>query len=167
ILFPGAGLLVCSAWCLGILNSHRKFFLSYSAPVIWNLAMIVTMLAYRRLDLSSLAVKLAWGTVVGSELQFGVQLPAVLRLLRKLRLHLDTRNLHVREVIRNFAPVSFSRGVVQISAYVDQALATLLGTGPMAAMTTAQSLYTLPVSLFGMAVSAAELPAMSSALGNE
>ena len=40
ILFPGAGLLVCSAWCLGILNSHRKFFLSYTAPVVWNLAMI-------------------------------------------------------------------------------------------------------------------------------
>src|SRR5580692_9070953 len=27
IFFPGAGLLVMSAWCLGILNSHRKFFL--------------------------------------------------------------------------------------------------------------------------------------------
>src|SRR5262249_49370187 len=30
-----------------------------------------------------------------------------------------------------------------------------------------QTLYTLPVSLFGMAVSAAELPAMSSATGDE
>jgi len=40
ILFPGAGLLVLSAWCLGILNSHRKFFVSYTAPVIWNVAMI-------------------------------------------------------------------------------------------------------------------------------
>jgi putative peptidoglycan lipid II flippase len=28
ILFPGAGLLVLSAWCLGILNSHHRFFLS-------------------------------------------------------------------------------------------------------------------------------------------
>jgi putative peptidoglycan lipid II flippase len=27
ILFPGAGLLVLSAWCLGILNSHRRGFL--------------------------------------------------------------------------------------------------------------------------------------------
>jgi putative peptidoglycan lipid II flippase len=167
ILFPSAGLLVCSAWCLGILNSHRKFFLSYAAPVIWNAAMIGTMLAYRHLKLEALAVNLAWGTVAGSALQFGVQLPTVLRLVRRLRLHLDTQSAQVREVIRNFAPVSISRGVVQISAYVDQALATLLGTGAMAAMTTAQSLYTLPVSLFGMAVSAAELPAMSSALGSE
>ncbi len=28
ILFPGAGLLALSAWCLGVLNSHRRFFLS-------------------------------------------------------------------------------------------------------------------------------------------
>lgn len=26
IFFPGVGLLVFSAWCLGVLNSHRKFF---------------------------------------------------------------------------------------------------------------------------------------------
>src|SRR5690348_844937 len=31
ILFPGVGLLVLSAWCLGILNSHRRFFLSYAS----------------------------------------------------------------------------------------------------------------------------------------
>src|SRR6185312_6370873 len=44
ILFPGAGLLVFSAWCLGILNSHRKFLLSYTAPVIWNFAIIGSFL---------------------------------------------------------------------------------------------------------------------------
>jgi putative peptidoglycan lipid II flippase len=166
ILFPGAGLLVCSAWCLGILNSHRKFFLSYTAPVIWNAAMIATLIVFRRAGASGLAIRLAWGTVLGSALQFGVQLPEVLRLVRNLRLVWDTKSQQVREVIRNFAPVSVSRGVVQISAYVDLALASLLGEGAVAAMTNAQSIYMLPVSLFGMAVSAAELPAMSSTLGD-
>ncbi|HEY1744734.1 MAG TPA: lipid II flippase MurJ, partial [Granulicella sp.] len=46
-------------------------------------------------------------------------------------------------------------------------LATFLGTGAVAALGYAQTLYTLPVSLFGMAVSAAELPAMSSTLGTQ
>ena len=55
-----------------------------------------------------------------------------------------------------------SRGVVQISAYIDAMLASLLPVGAVAALFNAQVLYTLPVSLFGMAVSAAELPAMSS-----
>lgn len=166
ILFPGAGLLVLSAWCLGILNSHRKFFLSYTAPVLWNLAMIVTLLAFRSERESSLAVTLAWGSVVGSALQFGIQLPVVLRLARHVRVRLETRRPQVREVVRNFVPVFMSRGVVQISAFVDGWLATWLGTGAVAGLTNAQTLYTLPVSLFGMSVSAAELPAMSSALGD-
>jgi putative peptidoglycan lipid II flippase len=55
--------------------------------------------------------------------------------------------------------------VVQISAYVDTFLASLLPTGALSALVYAQTLYTLPVSLFGMSVSAAELPAFSSALG--
>ena len=167
ILFVGAGLLVMSAWCLGILNSHRRFFVSYTAPVAWNLVMIGTLVAFgRRMDLSSLAVAVAWGSVAGSALQFAVQLPAVLRLVRFLRVRLDAASAHVREVVRTFIPVFISRGVVQISAYVDIWLASWLPTGAVTGLTNAQLLYTLPVSLFGMSVSAAELPAMSSALGN-
>jgi putative peptidoglycan lipid II flippase len=165
ILFPGAGLLVISAWCLGILNSHRKFFLSYTAPVIWNVVMIGALVAYRHASQSSLAVTLAWSSVAGSALQFGVQLPMVLRLARHLRFRLETHAPQVREVVRNFGPVFVSRGVVQISAYVDSLLASLLGAGAVAGLTNAQTLNLLPVSLFGMSVSAAELPAMSSALG--
>jgi putative peptidoglycan lipid II flippase len=166
ILFPGAGLLVFSAWCLGILNSHRRFFLSYLSPVIWNAAMIGTLIAFGSRDLNHLAVDLAWGSVIGSALQFGVQLPVVLRLARKLRLHWDTDTKHVREVLRNFVPVFFSRGAVQISSYVDSVIASLAGEGAAMALSNAQSIATLPISLFGMAISVAELPAMSSALGD-
>src|SRR5256885_14036331 len=42
VLFPGTALLVLSAWCLGVLNSHRRFFLSYASPVLWNGALIAT-----------------------------------------------------------------------------------------------------------------------------
>jgi len=45
-------------------------------------------------------------------------------------------------------------------------IASLLPTGAVAALSYAQTLYLLPVSLFGMSVSAAELPALSSALGS-
>jgi putative peptidoglycan lipid II flippase len=168
ILFPGVGLLVMSAWCLGILNSHRRFLLSYTAPVIWNAAMITTLLAFGgRADLDRLAILLAWGSVIGSALQFGVQVPWVLVLVKRLRPSLDTASQNVRVVMRNFVPVFISRGVVQVSAYVDSLLASLLPTGAVAGLTNAQMLYTLPVSLFGMSVSAAELPAMSRAMGDE
>ena len=165
ILFPGAGLLVLSAWCLGILNSHHRFLLSYTAPVLWNVAMIATLIAWgARTPLPDLAVMLAWGSVAGSALQFAVQLPVIARLVPDLRLRLEMSE-RVRTTVRNFVPVFVSRGVVQISAYIDALLASLLPTGAVTGLANAQLLYTLPVSLFGMSVSAAELPAMSGAVG--
>ncbi|HXJ18257.1 MAG TPA: murein biosynthesis integral membrane protein MurJ, partial [Candidatus Polarisedimenticolia bacterium] len=167
ILFPGAGLLVFSAWCLGVLNSHRKFFLSYAAPVLWNIAMIGTMLGWGgRYSQYPLAQILAWGSVAGSGLQVLIQLPVVLRLLHGLRVSLQHRSEHVQTVVRNFFPVFIGRGVVQVSAYVDRLLASLLPTGAVAALGYAQILFTLPVSLFGMSVSAAELPHMSGTIGS-
>src|SRR3954470_2469072 len=67
VLFPGAGLLVLSAWCLGVLNSHHRFLLSYAAPVMWNAAMIATLVMFGgSSSLPQLATLLAWGSVVGS-----------------------------------------------------------------------------------------------------
>jgi putative peptidoglycan lipid II flippase len=168
ILFPGAALLVMSAWCLGILNSHRKFFLSYSAPVIWNVAIITAML-WRggRVGEARLAIVISIASVIGSGLQFAVQVPTVMGFLRPLHLKLTLRSEHVQTVVRNFFPVFLSRGVVQISAYLDSLLASFLPTGAVSALAYAQTLNSLPVSLFGMAISAAELPAMSSALGTQ
>jgi putative peptidoglycan lipid II flippase len=168
IFFPGIGLLVLSAWCLGILNSHRKFFLSYVSPVAWNAAQIVVLLIYGgRTGLPRLAEYTAWASVLGTALQFLVQLPMVLRLAPAIRLFFSSLSEHVRTVIRNFGPVFVSRGVVQLSATVDTILASFLPTSAVAGLSAAQTIYLLPVSLFGMSVSVAELPAMSSALGNE
>jgi len=166
VQFPGAGLLVLSAWCLGVLNSHHRFLLSYTAGVMWNAAMIATLVLFgAHTPLPRLAEILAWGSVAGSGLQFAVQVPMVLRVAPDLRFALDTASAEVRTVVRNFIPVFVSRGVVQVSAYIDQLLASLLPTGAVAGITNAQLLYMLPVSLFGMSVSAAELPAMSGAVG--
>jgi len=166
IFFPGAGLLVFAAWCLGILNSHRRFFVSYTAPVVWNFTLIGALIAFGSgTALPRLAVILAWASVVGSALQFSVQLPFVIKLTRGIHANTGWRTASSKAVFRNFVPAFVSRGVVQISAYIDAFIASWLPDGSVATLTYAQVLYTLPVSLFGMAVSAAELPAMSSAVG--
>ncbi|MEP7361510.1 MAG: murein biosynthesis integral membrane protein MurJ [Chloroflexota bacterium] len=162
VLFPATGMLAISAWCLGILNSHHKFLLSYASGVMWNIAMIATLTIFGAgTTLPRLAVILAWGSVVGAALQFLVQLPVVWRVAPDLRLAFDTTSAHVRTIGRNFLPVAMSRGVNQVSSYVDSVIASWLSTGAVTGLQNAATLYTLPVSLFGMSVSAAELPAMS------
>ncbi len=81
IITPGVGFLVLSAWCLGILNSHRRFFLSYVAPVVWNAAIIAAIVATYLVTAEevALAIALGWGALVGSVLQFLVQLGPVVR----------------------------------------------------------------------------------------
>ena len=163
IMFPGIGVLVLSAWCLAILNSHRRFFLSYVAPVLWNVAQIVVVaiVAIGGSTELSIANALAWGVVIGGLAQFLVQVPSVLKLVPGLRLSLDRHRRSVQDSMRRLGPVVFGRGVVQISGYVELLLASLLVTGAVAAKTSAQFLYLLPVSLFGMSIAAAELPALS------
>ncbi|HUM10857.1 MAG TPA: murein biosynthesis integral membrane protein MurJ [Myxococcaceae bacterium] len=170
ILFPSTGLLVLSAWCLGVLNSHRKFFLSYAAPVVWNLAQIaVLVVAGPRVDEDRLTTLLAWGVVAGSGLQSLVQLPVVWPLLGRFRPSLDTTSAAMRAVLRGFVPILVARGVVQVSALVDTYYASLISPQTVAVLGYTQLLALLPVSLFGMSVSAAELPelARETALGAE
>ncbi len=162
ILFPGTGLLVMAAWCLGILNSHGRFFRSYVAPVAWNAAIIVALLCCHGENASTAAMSAAWGAVIGSVLQIAVQWPAVRSVTGRLHFRFARRDSSLGLVIRNFIPALMSRGVIQISAYVDTVIATLLPIGAVIAITNAQTLYILPVSLFGIAIAASELPALSA-----
>lgn len=161
VIFPGTGVLVLSAWCLGILNSHKKFFLSYAAPVVWNGCIIAALLLGRDEAQDTLATWAAWGTVAGSVAQFAVQVPNVLALLGGFSPRPATTG-PVREVLANFLPAVLARGVVQVSAWVDTAYASLISERAVAALAYAQTISLLPVSLFGMAISAAELPELAA-----
>lgn len=168
IIFPGLGLLVLSAWCLGILNAHRHFLLSYASPVLWNAAIITGLvLGGQREILAQTVLWAAAASVLGAALQFGVQVPRVLSLQREMRLSAGPARPEVQTVLRNFGPAVATRGVVQVSAYVDTMIASLLGAGALATLSYAQVISLLPVSLFGMSIAAAELPEMSAALGED
>ena len=159
----GTGFAVLSAWCLGVLNSHRRFFVAYAAPVLWNAVQVGALIVAWILafDLDGVARALAWGVAGGGLAQLLVQLPLTLRLARGLQLRWMRGHAGLREIRRRFGPAVLGRGVVQVSAYVDLMLASLLATGAMAALYRGQILYMLPVSLFAMSVAAAELPEMS------
>jgi putative peptidoglycan lipid II flippase len=182
IIFPMTGILVLSAWALGVLNSHRRFLVSYLAPSLWNAAIIAALLfaafflgvpmpAVDGIGLdaglqSQLLLAACLGALVGGALQFAVQLPWVLKLLGGLRPSLSLQVEGVREALRAFSPLLAGRGAVQLSGYLDFFLASFLAAGAVAALGWAQTLYLLPISLFGMSVAAAELPELARQAGS-
>ncbi len=180
LAFPMTGMLVLSAWALGILNSHRRFLLPYLAPVAWNVAIIGALLvagslaginplaseggASERFEPGILTdvLRAAYlGGLAGGLLQFLVQLPLVARIIKGFRISWSTQVSGVRTALRAAGPAIAGRGVAQISAYVDLVLASFLKAGALGALGFVQVLYLLPVSLFGMSVAAAELPELS------
>jgi putative peptidoglycan lipid II flippase len=171
ILFPMTGLMVVSAWCLGILNTHRRFFLPYAAPALWNIAGIVALLAAgtwfanRSLPLDAqlhrLSLALAWGTVAGSLLQIAVQLPTCWRLLQGIPLRLSASSEGVRHVVAAWLPLLVGAGVAQLSGLIDTLLGSFTGAGGVSALGYAQLIQMLPISLFGVSVTAVSLPELS------
>ena len=170
IIFPMAGVLVLSAWSLGVLNSHRRFFLPYFAPVLWNVAIITALVlgssrwlggGARAADPSSLVIWACVGALIGGVLQFLIQMPLVLRLIRGFRLSASVGVPGVRSALDAFSPLVAARGAAQLSAYFDQFLASLLMAGAVGALRWGGILYMLPISLFGLSVAAAELPEMA------
>jgi putative peptidoglycan lipid II flippase len=172
ILFPMAGVLVLSVWALAVLNSNRKFFLPYFAPVLWNAAMIAALIVAghrlapgahvlgvdQQIHLFSIA---CWAAFAGGLLQFCVQLPGVMRVLKGFRFSFSTRVPGVRESLSAWWPAVAGRGVVQLAGYIDLFLASLLAQGAQSADRFAQTFYLLPIGLFGISVAASELPELS------
>ena len=163
IMAGGIGLIVLAAWCLGVLNAHRRFFLSYVAPVLWNVAIVAAVAAAGIAGAAEtgIAEAAAWGVLVGGALQFAVQVPAVMSLVPRLRVSLRLRLRGVHEVVRRFGPAVAGRGVVTLSSYVDVILASLLATGAIAYLDRAQVLYLMPISVFAISVAAADLPELA------
>lgn len=162
IMFPMSGLLVLSAWCLAVLNTHRRFFLSYSAPAMWNIAQIATLVVLGGSLLGTrLVVALAWGALAGALLQLVVQLPATFKLVGVPRWSLDLMNPEARKVIRAWIPIVVGTGVLQLSSVIDTQLGSLVGQGAVAMLGYAQLLAILPISLFGISVAASSLPELA------
>lgn len=161
ILFPMAGVMIVGAWALGVLNSHRRFFLPFVAPAAWNLSQIAGLLIGSRMGWTSLVHVLAWATLLGSGLQLAVQLPEIVRLLGRVRPHLERGWEPLHRVVSNALPVVASQGVFQISSLVDLILASFVAHGALAGIYYAQRLAYLPLALVGASVATASLPEMS------
>lgn len=167
VLFPMTGMMVLSGWCLGIQNSHRRFFWSYASAALWSLAQIALLLVGgpRADSAATLAVWLAWATLAGAVLQVVAQLPQVMQLTGPIRPSLDRAAEGLAQTLRNVVPVVTALGVVQISSFVDLQIASFLPEGAATNITYANTLALLPVSLFGVSVAAASLPEFSRESG--
>jgi hypothetical protein len=162
IMFPGIALLVVSAWCLGVLNSHRRFFLSYLAPVMWNLGILIVLIGLGATSILDPASRPPGGSCSAARCRSRSRCrPCGGCCVARCACRSTPAPPGVRQVLRSFWPIVFGRGVVQVAALLELVVASLLATGAVAVLAYAQTLYLMPIALFGMSIAAAELPTLS------
>lgn len=163
VIFQVAPLLIGNVFT-GILQSHNLFFIPAFAPVIYNIGIIIGIVA--------LAPTMGlWGPVtgvgIGAVLFVLIQIPLIWRVGYRHSLKFYTRLSGVREVGKLMGPRTFGLAISQIDTTVDLMLASLLGARMVTIFNFAQHLQHLPVGLFGTTVATAALPSLSQLSGRD
>lgn len=157
VVFQVAPLLIGNVFT-GILQSHNLFFIPASAPVLYNIGIIIGIVVFA-------PIWGLWGPVVGvgigALLFVFVQIPLIYRVGYKHSFTLHTKLSGVREVGKLIGPRTFGLAISQIDTTVDLMLASLLGARMVTIFNFAQHLQQLPVGLFGTTVAQAALPSLS------
>ncbi|HEX9269232.1 MAG TPA: murein biosynthesis integral membrane protein MurJ [Candidatus Limnocylindria bacterium] len=147
-----------SALFTGILNSYRQFLSGATAPLLYNLVIVLfAIFASPFLGIEALA----WGTVAGALFMWLVQVPEL--TFRRTRYHfaLELDHPGVREIARLTGPRTLALGAVQLVFIVDTYLAAKLPEGSLTALNYAFQLMQLPLGVFSIAISAAVFPTLS------
>jgi len=159
IIFQVTPLLIGNFFT-GVLQSYKLFLVPAIAPVIYNVGIIIGILAFSPMwGLYGAVI----GVGIGAVLFMIIQMPLLLRMGYRHSLTVDLHDKGVREVGRLIGPRTLGLAVSQIDLTVDLILASLLGARMVTIFSFAQHLQQLPVGLFGASVAQAALPTLSAA----
>src|SRR3989441_8678517 len=147
-----------SSLTTGILNSYRQFLSSATAPLVYNLVIILfTQFGYPFLGIHAVAI----GVVVGALIMWLVPLPELTFRRTRYSFSLHLSHSGVRDAIRLAGPRTLALGAVQIVFFVDTYLASGMAAGSLTALVYANQLLLLPLGVFSIAISAAVFPTLS------
>lgn len=148
---------VASYLFTAILESNQRFLASATAPLFYNIGIIITTIILAP-EVGLLAPVI--GVVVGASLHFLIQLPAVLQLGFKPIFVLDVKNPGVRQIARLALPRVIELSFYQIKRFADLFLASFV-VGGLTYFRFGDSLSSLPAGLFGLSIAKAALPKLS------
>ncbi len=165
IIFPFLILISISSIYSSILNSHNKFALSASLPIILNITLIIALIVavYTKSDF---LMFLAWSVIVAGLIQTAFLIIALARekiyFFFTLKIYTD----YTKRFIKLFSASFFSSGLLQINILIGTIIASF-ESGAISYLYYADRVYQLPLALIGIAIGIAMLPSISSKIKSD
>lgn len=164
VMFPFLLFVALAAVAMGVLNSHRRYFLPALAPMFFNLTAVLGGLVVLALGLEVRTAVLAWAAlvVVGGAAQLAVQVPALRAVGLQQAPRVDWRFADplLRQVVRRMGPVVLSLAATNIMLVITTAMASR-GEGWASSLNYAFRLVHLPIGIVGVALGTVVLAAGS------
>lgn len=146
-----------------VLESNQRFLAPAVAPLFYNLGIILsTIILAPKVGLLAPVL----GAVFGAFLHFMVQVPLALELGFRPVFILNFRDPGVRKIARLAAPRVIELSFFQFKKLADLFMASL-AAGGLTYFRFAESLFALPVGLFGLSIAKASLPQLSRQASSE
>ena len=160
VMFPYLALVGLSAFAMGALNAHGRFFAPAMAPAMQNVGMILCVLALAR-RLEPPILSLAIGVVLGGVAQLVVQVADLRRTGCLVAPSGEITHNAVGQVGRLLLPSVVGLAAVQVNLFVITLLASLLAPGSISFLYYADRVMEFPLGVFGIALASAALPTMA------
>jgi putative peptidoglycan lipid II flippase len=170
IMFPFLLLVALAAQAMGILNACNQFAVPATASTMFNIGSLAFGLLLGNwvgpwAGFSSIH-GMALGVVLGGALQLVWQVPSLHRAGFRFRPRVNLAHPGMRQILLLMGPAILGNAAVQINVSVNNNLASRLGDGPVSWLGYAFRFMQLPIGIFGYAIAAATLPAISRSVAN-
>lgn len=162
VLFPIVVLLGLNGLVVGILNSYEHFSLPAIAPLVWNVVIVVVLVALKPLfDGPDQLYAYAIGVLAGTTVQLLMVLPMLSRVGFRFELAFDWRDPRIKRVFRLMLPVTIGLGAINFSLLINSLLGSLVSDQAPRAIDAAFRIYMLPQGMFSVAVATVLFPTLS------
>ena len=143
------------------LNNHKKFIVSTSTALVFNLTIIIgTLLSYKSIGIYGLGISF----LLSGVFQFLIQVPSFLKIIKTYKFMINLSDPYVKEFFKLMFPTLIGIFGYQINELVDTNFAAFLKVGTISAINYASRLYLLPVGVFAISLSVVIFPSLSIAV---
>jgi putative peptidoglycan lipid II flippase len=171
IMFPFLLLVALAAQAMGILNACNQFAVPATASTMFNIGSLAAGLFIGKVIGPYVGISeiygMAYGVVFGGALQLAWQLPALRHSGFRFRPQFNWSHPGMRRILLLMGPAILGNAAVQINVSVNNNLASRLGDGPVSWLSYAFRFMQLPIGIFGYAIAAATLPAISRSVAKQ
>jgi putative peptidoglycan lipid II flippase len=162
VLFPIVVLLGVNGLVVGILNSHEHFTIPAIAPLVWNVVIIVVLVALKPLfEGPDQLYAYAIGVLAGTTVQLLMSLPMLGRVGFHFEWAFDWRDPRIARVFRLMLPVTIGLGVINFDLLINSSLGSLVSEQAPRAIDAAFRIYMLPQGMFSVALATVLFPTLS------